>query len=227
MDVKKRFGADLEKKKKTFLAIGLLFSLAIVLAGFEYRTYDYTLSKLKGYSSIQDIEIEIPPVFIQKPPPPPIKKKVVTDIELVDDAEEEDPIDIESLEIEESSAINDLVPIELEEEIIVEEEAPKLYVEEMPEYNGGEIGLMQYMKNNIKYPEKAKRANRQGRVFISFVVEKNGAINEVILERGIGYGCDEEALRVVKQMPDWKPGKQLGKAVRVKFYLPISFKLYR
>ena len=99
-------------------------------------------------------------------------------------------------------------------------------VEEMPEYPGGVNALMKYLSSNIKYPEQAKKDSIKGRVFVSFVVEKDGSVSNVSLLRGIGGGCDEEAMRVVADMSDWKPGKdESGKAVRVKYNLPIKFAL--
>jgi len=98
-------------------------------------------------------------------------------------------------------------------------------VEEMPEFQGGTQALYSYLGSNIKYPETAKKEGISGRVFVQFVVEKDGSINNVKILRGIGGGCDEEATRVVKAMPNWKPGKQDGKQVRVKYNLPIKFAL--
>lgn len=95
----------------------------------------------------------------------------------------------------------------------------------MPEFPGGMEAMMHFLSDNIRYPEKAKDDNIEGRVFIQFVVEKDGSIGEVKLLRGIGGGCDEEAIRVVKAMPKWTPGQQDGKAVRVYYTLPIFFKL--
>lgn len=97
--------------------------------------------------------------------------------------------------------------------------------EVMPEYPGGMDALMKYLSGNIKYPEQAKEKNTQGRVLVSFVVEKNGSISNVKVVKGIGNGCDEEAVRVISAMPKWKPGMQNGKKVRVSFAIPISFKL--
>ena len=97
--------------------------------------------------------------------------------------------------------------------------------EEMPEFPGGTEKFMEYLSGNIKYPEAAKDKNISGRVFIQFVIEKDGSVTNVKVMRGIGGGCDEEAVRVVKAMPKWKPGKQKGKPVRVSYILPIVFKL--
>ncbi len=98
-------------------------------------------------------------------------------------------------------------------------------VEEMPEFPGGMAKLAEYLANNIKYPQMARESGIQGRVFINFVVEPDGHVSNVNVKRSVGGGCDEEALRVVKAMPKWKPGKQRGKAVRVSYNLPVNFKL--
>ncbi len=98
-------------------------------------------------------------------------------------------------------------------------------VEVMPEFPQGRSGLMKYMKENIKYPEQAKNKSIEGRVFVNFVVEKDGSITHVKVLRGIGGGCDEEAVRATKSMPKWIPGKQKGVPVRVSFNIPIKFAL--
>ena len=98
-------------------------------------------------------------------------------------------------------------------------------VEQMPEFSGGVAEMMTYLSGNIKYPEEAKDKGISGRVFLSFVIEKDGSVNQVEVMRGIGGGCDDEAVRVVKAMPKWKPGMQKGEPVRVSYMLPITFKL--
>ena len=98
-------------------------------------------------------------------------------------------------------------------------------VDVMPEFPGGQNAMIQFMVDNVNYPQKAKDANIQGKVYVSFVVEKDGSVDEVKLMRGIGGGCDEEAVRVVKAMPKWVPGKKDGKYVRVSYMLPFFFKL--
>ena len=118
----------------------------------------------------------------------------------------------------------DYQPPEIEEEEIVEAEIFKV-VEEMPEFPGGAAKMMEYIQKNMKYPMMARESDIQGRVFVNFVVEPDGSISNVTVMRGIGGGCDEEALRVVESMPKWKPGKQRGSAVRCSFTVPIIFKL--
>lgn len=98
-------------------------------------------------------------------------------------------------------------------------------VEDMPSYPGGQGAMMKFLAANIKYPAQAKENGIQGRVFINFVVEADGKVSNVKLLRGIGGGCDEEAMRVVNAMPNWTPGKQDGEGVRVSFNLPVKFAL--
>ncbi len=100
-----------------------------------------------------------------------------------------------------------------------------MVVENMPEFKGGQNALSKYIVENLKYPEAAKNNKIQGRVFVSFIVEKDGSVSNVKVLRGIGSGCDDEAIRVVKGMPKWTPGEQRGKKVRVQYNLPINFSL--
>lgn len=99
------------------------------------------------------------------------------------------------------------------------------FVEQMPEFPGGQAALMQYIQSNIHYPTTAKEAGIQGKVIINFIVNKDGKITGAHIVRGIGGGCDEEALRVIRTMPAWRPGKQNGMAVNTAFNLPVTFSL--
>ncbi|RZL08099.1 MAG: energy transducer TonB, partial [Hymenobacter sp.] len=99
------------------------------------------------------------------------------------------------------------------------------YVEKMPEFAGGQAALLRYLREHLRYPSQALREQAEGRVFMSFVVRADGTIAEATVLKGLGYGLDEEALRVVRQMPAWTPGYQAQHAVAVRFTLPISFKI--
>jgi protein TonB len=98
-------------------------------------------------------------------------------------------------------------------------------VEESPEFQGGDQARIEYLIKNINYPKKARKAGIQGTVYITFIIEKDGKVSNVRILRGIGGGCDEESLRVVKNMPKWKPGRQRGKNVRVQYNMPLKFTL--
>ena len=128
------------------------------------------------------------------------------------------------VEADETTEVEEYIPIEVEEEVV--EEAPIFtVVESMPEFPGGMAELYTYLGNNIKYPVMAKESGIQGKVYVTFVVERDGSITDVRVLRGIGGGCDEEAIRVVQSMQKWNPGKQRGKPVRVQYNLPVRFTL--
>jgi protein TonB len=139
-----------------------------------------------------------------------------------DDVEVEEDLEID-IEADETTEIEEYVPIEVEEEEMEEEAQIFMVVESMPEPPGGIAAFYGYLNENIKYPQMAKESGIQGTVYVTFVVEKNGSITDVRVLRGIGGGCDEEAVRVVKNSPKWSPGKQRGKPVRVQYNLPVKF----
>ena len=227
MEIKKSPKADLESKKLTFTLIGLVVSLFIIWRVFEYKSYDkQSFDDLQR--TVEVIEEEMVEITKQEQPKPqpPAPKPQVTQIEIVDNEEEiEEEIEIDA-EVSQDEVLEeyDFTPPEIEEEEIVEAEIFKV-VEEMPEFPGGAAKMMEFIQKNIKYPMMARESDIQGRVFVNFVVEPDGTITNVTVMRGIGGGCDEEALRVVQSMPNWKPGKQLGSAVRCSFTVPIIFKL--
>lgn len=227
MEIKKSPKADLESKKLTFTLIGLVVTLFVVWRVFEYKSYDkQTIDNLQ--KTVEVIEEEMVEITKQEQPKvqPPQPKPQVTQIQVVeDDVEVEDEIDINA-EVDQDEVIEEyeFTPPEIEEEEIVEAEIFKV-VEEMPEFPGGSAKLMEYIQKNIKYPMMARESDIQGRVFVNFVVEPDGSISNVAVLRGIGGGCDEEAVRVVNSMPKWKPGKQRGSAVRCAYTVPIIFKL--
>ncbi len=227
MEIKKSPKADLESKKLTFTLIGLVVTLFVVWRVFEYKSYDkQTIDDLQR--TVEVIEEEMVEITKQEQPKvqPPQPKPQVTQIQVVeDDVEVEDEIDINA-EVDQDEVLEEyeFTPPEIEEEEIVEAEIFKV-VEEMPEFPGGSAKLMEYIQKNIKYPMMARESDIQGRVFVNFVVEPDGSISNVAVLRGIGGGCDEEAVRVVNSMPKWKPGKQRGSAVRCAYTVPIIFKL--
>ena len=225
METRKTKKADLEGKKGYFFEIGLIVALLVVFAAFEYKSYDKITVDIQQRVA-DDIPEEIIPITEQKvKPPPPPPPKQVTQITIVeDDVEVENEIDID-VDADLDTEMEEYIPVMEEEEEIVEAEIFTV-VEAMPEYPGGMGELMTYLATSIKYPPLAKESGIQGRVFINFVVEPDGSISNVKVLRGIGGGCDEEAVRVVSQMKKWKPGMQRGKPVRVSYNLPVKFTLH-
>lgn len=215
--------AVLESRKTMFIEIGLVVALAAVLFAFEWKSYEKIELSLAGRVVDDTPEEMIEITQHEKPPPPPAPPQQTTIIEIVeDDMDIEDDIEID-VEADQETEVQDYVPVEEEEE---EEEAQIFtVVESMPDFPGGDAARIKYLNENIKYPQMARESGIQGRVFVTFVVEKDGSVTDVRVLRGIGGGCDEEAIRVIKNMPKWDAGKQRGKPVRVQFNMPILFKL--
>ena len=225
MEEKKSPKANLENKKLMFIQIGMIISLLIAWMAFEHKSYDkreIDPSLLNRTVEVDEEMVEITKQEEQKPQPVEMPKQT-TQLEIVQDDVEVEDIEINA-EVDQQEVIEEYVPVEVEEEDVQEQEIFQI-VEEMPSYPGGEAKLMEYVGKNIKYPQIARETGIQGRVFVGFVVEPDGSVSNVKVLRGIGGGCDEEAMRVVKGMPKWKPGKQRGKAVRVSYMLPVNFKL--
>lgn len=208
-----------------FTQIGLIISLLIAWGVFEVKVKadrEIDESLLNREIVLDEEMVEITKQEEQKPQPVE-QPQQTTQLEIVDDNVETEDININA-EVEQNEVIEEYVAPEVVEEEVTEQEIFQI-VEEMPAFPGGEAKLMEYVGKNIKYPQIARETGIQGRVFIGFVVEPDGSVSNVKLLRGIGGGCDEEAMRVVKSMPKWKPGKQRGKAVRVSYQIPVFFKL--
>ena len=221
MQLKKNPEADIENKKGVYFLIGLLISLGVVLVAFEWTQYEGDVGKL-GELDIELDEEEMIPITQQQPPPPPPPPPQTTIIEIVEDDEElEEELEIEDTESDEDEMIEFVdIPDEVAEE-------PQIFtiVEENPEFPGGERALFEFLGKNTKFPAIAKDAGIQGIVYVQFVVMEDGSINDdmITILRGVHPALDAEAIRVVKSMPDWKPGRQRGKAVRVYYKLPFRF----
>lgn len=227
MELKKSPKADLENKRNIFIQLGLVLSLGLCLLAFEWTTKVGEASSL-GTMAEQEVEDEIIPITRQeevKPPPPPPPPKVVEVLTIVDDDTEiEDQLEIEDTEADEETVI-DVAPV-IESDAEEEEEGQVFFiVEEMPEFPGGELALRRFIANAIKYPVIAQENGIQGKVYVNFVVDKDGSVTQARIARGVDTSLDKEALRVVNNLPKWKPGKQRGKSVKVSYTVPINFVL--
>ena len=228
MEIKKTPKADLENKKSTWLLVGYVIVLAFMFIAFEWTKRDI---KIDTSQAITDLvfEEEIIPITGQPeqaaPPPPPAAPPIAETLTIV-----EDDADVEETTIATSEETNQAVEIKYVP-VAVEEEEPEEQtifevVEQMPEFpNGGMAGLMQYLSKNIKYPTIAQENGTQGRVTVQFVVNRDGSIVDAKVLRGVDPYLDKEAIRVISSMPKWKPGMQRGKAVRVKYTVPVMFRL--
>lgn len=228
MELKKSTKADLENKRNVFLMLGLVIALGVTLLAFEWTSRPTKVEGLGNLNS-QEVEEEIIPITREqeiKPPPPPPPPKVVEVLNIVeDDVKIEDELEIEDSEADDETVI-DVAPVVVAEEEEEEETAEVFFiVEDMPEFPGGELALRKYIANAIKYPVIAQENGIQGKVYVTFVVGKDGAVRDAAIARGVDPSLDKEALRVVNQLPRWKPGKQRGKAVNVSYTVPINFVL--
>jgi protein TonB len=223
MEAKKNPKADLNKKTTLFLNIGLVISLSLVIMAFEWRFYDDgELMDLGQVTDEFEDVMEIPPT--EQPPPPPPKIQQPEIIEVPDEEEIEEEIEVDlDVEITEETVVEDIVFDEPVEEEVAEEIFT--IVEDQPAPKGGMAAFYEYVGKKLKYPAQARRMGIEGKVFVEFVVDKDGSITDVKAIKGIGAGCDEEAIRVIQTAPKWNPGKQRGRPVKVRMILPITFKL--
>jgi protein TonB len=135
------------------------------------------------------------------------------------------PVAISTADIAGDNTGKDISEVQETKKVVEEEEKPLLVVEQNPEFQGGLEALLKYLQKKIQYPALAQESGIQGTVFVQFVVSKTGKISNVKILRGIGGGCDEEAIRVTKEMPNWIPGRQNGQPVPVMFQIPVKFQL--
>ena len=224
MEIRKHPKVNLERKRTLFFQTGVIISLLIALSAFNYKSYEDTTITLRN-DAFNMIDDELVPITIQKEklPPPPPKVNVVLNVK--DNMEEgDDEIDFDAFANEETT-IPDYQSEPEDEPESIPDDIPVAFPGVMPRFPGGLSALYAYLRQNIKYSVAAKEMGVQGTVYVRFVVEKDGSISNVEVLRGIGGGCDEVAVRVVKNMPAWIPGKQMGRAVRVSYTLPIKFSL--
>lgn len=226
MEVKKSKKAEIESKRATWLLIGFVSVLACMFVTFEWTQRDKDINlNVRAMEPIftQDL---IPITFPDKPTPPPPPKPTITEvINIIDDES-----NIEQTNIETTEDIKDVgVAIKIIDQPVIEEVDNSndvfMIVEEMPHFPGGDAELMQYFRKNVKYPTIAQENGVQGQVIVQFIIDKDGTITDPVVVRSRDPHLDKEALRVIMAMPKWKPGMQRGKAVRVKYTVPVTFKL--
>ena len=217
--------ASLENDKLVYVLMGLVFVLSLVYVALEWTEREVTKYEVTDTDFLFEEEVEIQQTSQETPPPPP--PPAVQEVEVLNVVE--DNVETESIEIntedDKEAEVVIAAPVEapVEEE---EEEVVFVVVESMPEFPGGQQALFKYLAENVKYPVIAQENGIQGRVICQFVVNKDGKIVDVeVVRSGGDPSLDKEAVRVIKSMPNWKAGKQRGKAVRVKYTLPVNFKL--
>ena len=225
MQLKKSPNASLEDKKFTYILIGLAFVLSICYVALEWTEKEVTKYEVADLDMSFEEEVEIQQTQQDvTPPPPPPQVQEGEVLNVVEDVKEVEDIEIQTEDDKEVEVVI-AAPVEapVEEE---DEEVVFMVVETMPEFPGGTQQLFKFLSENVKYPVIAQENGIQGRVVCQFTVNKDGSIVDVeVVRSGGDASLDKEAVRVIKSMPKWKPGKQRGKPVRVKYTVPVSFKL--
>ena len=221
MEVKKNSEVDGDKVKSSMTLIGLSYVAALTLAVFTFGQVN--IEEDKDEHAAKDVDPTIERADEKEPPPPPPPEEV--EIQIAPEPPEEIIIK-ENIEEEPPPAVTPPAPPPPVEAKVEEVAAP---IVDFPDveagFPGGPAAMMKWINDNIKYPQTSIEMNEQGRVFLSFVVETNGSISNVKIERGISIDLDREAKRVIKKMPKWVPGESAGRAVRARCRLPINFQL--
>jgi protein TonB len=224
MELKKNPKADLTRKTSFFFSIGLLVTMSLVLVAFEFRDYEEKIADLvQRNSDVFEETIEVPPTDIPPPPPPQVQAPVIVEVPDEEEIEEEINVNLD-IEVSQDTKVEEVIVKPVEEP---KEETDEIFtiVEESAAPKGGMAAFYKYVGDKMKYPPQARRMGIDGKVFVEFVINKDGSISDVKAVKGIGAGCDEEAVRVVQSAPPWSPGKQRGKPVKQRMVLPITFKL--
>jgi protein TonB len=233
MQPKKNPKADLNKNRNLYFVIGLSSVLAVTWGAVEYKSYDRQLN-FDGVSMLEDDEDDVPITEQLKtpPPPPPPPPPAPEVIEIVEDEEEVEETVIESTESDEEMIIEDIVVEDDFEDIDV----PFAVIEDVPIFPGCERvaksqrrtcfqdQMNKHIRKNFRYPDIAQEMGIQGRVYVNFIISKDGSITNIRM-RGPDKNLENEAARIIGRLPKMTPGKQRGRAVRVPFSIPITFRL--
>lgn len=228
MEQKKTVAASLENKRLMFAELGLAAALAVVLGAFEISTAEKSVALLDtGYNTIE-IEDMVPITQEEVPAPQqaPVLPVLSEDIEIVDN---DIPVDEFVANFEDTDEPIQILPYyeEVKEEVVEDEIIPFILVEQKPTFEGKDANeFSRWVNTKLVYPEIAKENGSQGRVYLSFIVDKDGSVTDVkVLRSSSDATLDNEALRVVKSSPKWEPGRQRDRAVKVTYTFPVIFAL--
>ena len=225
MEIKKSPKADLQNKRGLLLEIGLAVSLAVVIIAFAWTPKEHRIEKVDlNYAPIEEEITEITRQD-QKPPEPPkkVEVKVIADLLQVVTNDTKIETSMTFDEFDEDAEV--FQEVEVVEEEIVDDE-PFLIVETMPTFQGGDLNTFRnWVQSNVRFPQIALENGIQGTVVLSFVIEKDGSLTNIQVLRTPDRSLSEEATRVLQKSPKWTPGKQRNQVVRVKYNLPVVFRV--
>jgi periplasmic protein TonB len=224
---------------RALLIASIVFILIVSAPSLINSIFPKGADKDVSVRELSNIELDKPKENILKeipPPPPPLRNtiKFTPPVIKPDELVPEEEVKLQKEVIETKAAVSNVTfdkgsddvaaPIATQK-ITEEPDQPFVIVEQMPQFPGGEKEMMKFIRNNLRYPSLAAENGIQGTVILNFVVDRDGKITRIKVVRGIGGGCDEEAIRVLNKMPAWSPGKQGGKAVLVSYTVPIKYVL--
>lgn len=225
MEIKKSPKADLKNKRGLLLEIGLVISLGLVILAFSYTPTEHRVEQLDlQYAPVEEEITEITRQD-QKPPEAPkkVEVKVIADLLEVVTNDTKIETDIDFAEFDEDTEI--IQQVEVEEEEIVDDQ-PFLVVESMPKFQGGDLNTFRnWVQSNVKFPQIALENGISGRVVLQFVIEKDGRLTNIVVVQTPDRSLSEEAIRVLNNSPKWTPGRQRNQVVRVKYTLPVEFRV--
>lgn len=226
MEAKKSKKAAIEDQRGSWLLMGVIVALSFMFVSFEWTRHDKSIAAISSSDESIFVDELVPITFPEEKlePPPPPETKVTEWIEIVTN-EQEVTSTVATLSSEEGKPYEVVWVPPVVETKEVEEDIIHVSAEFMPEFPGGTSALMKYLNSNIKYPTISQEIGSEGRVIVQFVVDKDGTITDPVVARGVDAHLDKEALRVISAMPKWKPGTQNGKKVRVKYTVPVAFRL--
>ena len=225
MEIKKTPKADLQNKRTLLLEIGLVVSLALVIVAFWYTPKEHKIEKLDLQTAIVEEEITEITRQDQKPPEAPkkVEVKVIADLLQVVTNDTKITTEVDFAEFDDNTDF--VQTVEVKEEV-VEEDQPFLIAETMPSFQGGDLNTFRaWVQQNVRFPQIALENGIQGRVVLSFVIEKDGRLTNIQVLQTPDRSLSEEAIRVLSKSPKWGPGKQRNQAVRVKYTLPVDFRV--
>ena len=225
MELKKSPKADLQNKRGLLLEIGLVIALLVVIAAFAYTPTEYRIEKMDTAAVAVEEEITEITRQDQKPPEPPKKTEITVITDILDIVTNDTKIttDIDFAEFSEDVEIVQQVAVQEE---VIEEDQPFVKVEQMPSFQGGDLMTFRnWVQSKVRYPQIAQENGISGRVLMSFVIEKDGSLTGIQVLQSPDRSLSDEATRVLKQSPKWKPGKQRNQTVRVEYTLPVDFRI--
>ncbi len=225
MEIKKNPKVDVQNKRVLLLEIGLAVALLIVIAAFLYTPREYKIEQVEQVVTVVEEEITEITRQDQKPPEPPKRTEitVITDILNIVTNDEKISTNVDFAEFAEDVEIIQQVAVSEE---VIEDDQPFVKVEQMPSFMGGDLMTFRnWVQSKVRYPQIAQENNISGRVLLVFVIEKDGSLTNIQVLQTPDSSLSDEAIRILKTSPKWTPGKQRNQSVRVKYTLPIDFRI--